>query len=42
MYHSMLTVMMAVVNILEGRSDKSNLWDVNLEMVYHETKEKQE
>ncbi len=37
--HSMLTSMMAVDNILEGRTDKSNLWDVNLDMVYHETKE---
>ncbi|HVW67153.1 MAG TPA: NAD(P)/FAD-dependent oxidoreductase [Candidatus Peribacteraceae bacterium] len=37
--HSMLTAMMAVDNIVEGRTDKSNLWDVNLDMVYHETKE---
>jgi protoporphyrinogen oxidase len=36
--HSMLTAMMAVDNIVEGRADSSNLWDVNLEMVYHETK----
>lgn len=36
--HSMLTAMMAVDNILEGRTDKSNLWDVNLEMAYHEEK----
>ena len=36
--HSMLTAMMAVDNILEGRADKSNLWDVNLEMSYHEEK----
>jgi protoporphyrinogen oxidase len=34
--HSMLTAMLAVDNILEGRTDKRNLWDVNLEMVYHE------
>jgi protoporphyrinogen oxidase len=34
--HSMLTAMMAVDNIIAGRMDKSNLWDVNLEMVYHE------
>jgi hypothetical protein len=37
--HSMLTAMMAVDNIAEGRTDKSNLWDVNVEMVYHESKE---
>ncbi len=34
--HSMLTAMMAVDNIIEGREDDSELWDVNLEMVYHE------
>jgi protoporphyrinogen oxidase len=36
--HSMLTAMLAVDNILAARTDKSNLWDVNLEMVYHEEK----
>lgn len=36
--HSMLTAMLAVDNILEGRTDKSNLWEVNLEMTYHEEK----
>lgn len=36
--HSMLTAMLAVDNILEGRTDKSNLWEVNLDMVYHEEK----
>src|SRR5688572_3749605 len=36
--HSMLTAMMAVDNIAEGRTDHSNLWDVNLDMVYHEEK----
>ena len=36
--HSMLTAMMAVDNIIEGRADKSNLWEVNLDMVYHEEK----
>ncbi len=36
--HSMLTAMMAVDNIVEGKTDKSALWDVNLEMVYHEEK----
>ena len=34
--HSMLTAMLAVDNILAGRDDDSNLWDVNLEMVYQE------
>jgi len=34
--HSMLTAMMAVDNIIEEVIDKSNLWDVNLEMAYHE------
>jgi protoporphyrinogen oxidase len=36
--HSMLTAMMAVDNIIEGRTDQRNLWDVNLEEVYHEEK----
>jgi len=36
--HSMLTAMMAVDNIVKGRTDKSNLWEVNLEMAYHEEK----
>ena len=36
--HSMLTAMLAVDNISSGRTDKSNLWDVNLDMVYHEEK----
>jgi protoporphyrinogen oxidase len=36
--HSMLTAMMAVDNIKEGRTDKSNLWEVNLDMIYHEEK----
>ncbi|MBI3619171.1 NAD(P)/FAD-dependent oxidoreductase [Candidatus Peregrinibacteria bacterium] len=36
--HSMLTAMTAVDNILAGRTDKSNLWEINLEMVYHEGK----
>lgn len=34
--HSMLTAMMAVDNIIEGRTDKTNLWDVNLDQEYHE------
>ena len=36
--HSMLTAIMAVENILAGRTDKSNLWDVNTEEEYHEKK----
>ena len=37
MDHSMLTAMVAVDNILEGRTDKSNIWAVNTESEYHET-----
>ena len=37
--HSMLTAMHAVDNILEGREDDLNIWEVNVEMVYHEGKE---
>jgi protoporphyrinogen oxidase len=40
--HSMLTAMLAVDNIIAGRTDKSNLWDVNTEMEYHETTQKEE
>lgn len=36
--HSMLTAMTAVDNIIAGRMDKNNLWEINLEMVYHEEK----
>lgn len=36
--HSMLTAMEAVKNIVEGRTDKSNVWNVNVEKDYHETK----
>ncbi len=38
--HSMLTAMTAVDNILSGRSDKSNLWEINTEEDYHEEKSK--
>ena len=31
----MLTAMMAVENIIEGKTDKTNLWDLNTEMEYH-------
>jgi protoporphyrinogen oxidase len=34
--HSMLTAMLAVDNIAAGVTDHGNLWDVNLDMVYHE------
>jgi len=36
--HSMLTAMIAVDNIAAGITDKSNLWEVNTEMEYHEDK----
>jgi protoporphyrinogen oxidase len=39
--HSMLTAMIAVDNILAGRSDKSNIWDVNTELEYHESQNHQ-
>ena len=38
--HSMLTAMTAVDNIIAGRRDKQNIWDVNTEQDYHESKEK--
>jgi protoporphyrinogen oxidase len=37
--HSMLTAMTAVDNIIEGRSDKTNIWAVNTEQEYHESKQ---
>ena len=36
--HSMLTAMTAVDNIVAGRSDKTNIWEVNVEQEYHERK----
>ena len=36
--HSMLTAMTAVDNIIEGRTDKANIWALNTEMEYHESK----
>ena len=36
--HSMLAAMTAVDNIASGRTDRSNVWDVNTEAEYHETK----
>lgn len=34
--HSMLTAMEAVANIISGRKDKDNIWEVNTEQEYHE------
>jgi len=34
--HSMLTAMTAVDTIVEGRTDKTNVWGVNTEDAYHE------
>lgn len=36
--HSMLSAITAVDNILSGRKDKANIWDVNTEKEYHEEK----
>jgi len=36
--HSMLTAMVAVDNIIAGRTEKSNIWAVNAELEYHEEK----
>jgi len=36
--HSMLSAMAAVENIANGRKDKSNIWGVNTEEEYHESK----
>ena len=40
--HSMLTAMLAVENILAGRTSKENLWQVNTEQEYHEEKSQPE
>ena len=40
--HSMLTAMMAVDDIIAGKTDKTGLWEVNTEMDYHEEKGKSE
>jgi protoporphyrinogen oxidase len=37
--HSMLTAMTAVDNIIEGRTDKTNIWNLNTEMDYHESQD---
>lgn len=39
MDHSMVTAFETVDNILKGRKDKENIWAVNTEKSYHETKE---
>ena len=36
--HSMCTSFEAVKNILSGTKDKSNIWNVNIEEEYHESK----
>ena len=36
--HSMCTAFEAVNNILSGRTDKANIWNVNTEKEYHESK----
>lgn len=36
--HSMLTAMLAVENIINGRKDRDNVWNVNAEGEYHESK----
>jgi len=38
MDHSMLTAMQAVKNVIAGNTDKSNIWAVNTEQAYHESK----
>lgn len=38
MDHSMATSMEAVSNILKGNTDKTNVWNVNTEKEYHESK----
>ncbi len=37
--HSMLTAMTAVENIINGRNDKKNIWDINTEETYHEERQ---
>ena len=36
--HSMMTSFLTVDNILSGKKDKSDIWNVNTEKEYHETK----
>lgn len=39
--HSMLTAMKAVENIIQGKTTKENIWNVNAEQEYHEEKKSQ-
>lgn len=39
MDHSMATSFEAVQNILQGVTDKTNIWSVNTEQEYHEEKQ---
>ena len=39
MDHSMVTAFEAVGNILGGAQSKDNVWNVNTEQSYHESKE---
>jgi len=36
--HSMLTAMQAVENVVQGKTDKENIWSINTEQDYHEQK----
>ncbi|MCL1972632.1 MAG: NAD(P)/FAD-dependent oxidoreductase [Endomicrobia bacterium] len=38
MDHSMMTAMTAVENIINGKTEKENIWEVNTETAYHESK----
>lgn len=40
--HSMLTAMVAVDNIADGITNKSNIWSINTEQEYHEEKNNKE
>jgi len=42
MDHSMMTAFEAVDDLLAGRTDRSNVWQVNTETEYHEAKTEQE
>ena len=39
MDHSMVTAFETVKNIISGKKTKENIWSVNTEKEYHETKE---
>ncbi|HEX8711834.1 MAG TPA: NAD(P)/FAD-dependent oxidoreductase [Terracidiphilus sp.] len=40
--HSMLTAMQAVENVIQGVTDKDNIWSINTEQDYHEQKDSSE